>query len=269
MHNRIRMVSALFVYPVKSLGGISLPVSEVERRGLKHDRRWMIVDEEGLFMTQRSDTRLALFRTAIDSCCLRVTAPSGETFAAPLVPTGSTREVRVWKDTCKAIQVSEDIDRWLTGILGKECSLVYMPDESIRQTNPQYTAPGDIVGFADGYQILIIGESSLEDLNSRLDVPLPMNRFRPNVVVKGWEPHQEDEWSELQIGNLKLRAAKKCGRCSVTATDQQTGEVGVEPLRTLATYRLNDQSIQFGAYFVPEQQGSIAVGDSFQGSAEY
>jgi uncharacterized protein YcbX len=137
-----------------------------------------------------------------------------------------------------------------------------MPDESLRATNPSYTRPGDIVGFADAYPVLLISDASLGQLNSKLDSPLPMNRFRPNVVVSGWRAHEEDEFAGIRIGELGFRAAKRCGRCSVTTTDQDTGKVGVEPLRTLAKYRLSDQSVQFGAYFVPETGGSIRVGDA-------
>jgi uncharacterized protein YcbX len=254
-------VSGLYIYPVKSFGGIPLTTSEVGRRGLLQDRRWMLVDQEGVFMTQRTDTRLALFRTAIEPDGLKVVAPSGEVCMAPLEPEGVNRSVRVWKDMCVAIQVSTLIDEWLSEILGRPCSLVYMPEGSLRHTNPAYTSPGDIVGFADAYPILVIGESSLQDLNARLETPVPMNRFRPNITVAGWSAHEEDDWRELRIGDVKMRTAKKCGRCSVTTTDQETGEIGVEPLRTLAKYRLTDQSVQFGAYFVPETPGTIRVGN--------
>jgi uncharacterized protein YcbX len=254
-------ITSLFVFPVKSLGGIAVSESLVAKRGLEHDRRWMIVDADGVFMTQRSDTRLALFRTAISPEGLHLTNPCGETMIANFKPLGKQRSVRVWKDTCDAVQVSAEIDAWLSNSLEQPCGLVYMPEGSHRATSATYTQAGDIVGFADAFQILVIGDSSLDELNSRLDLPLPINRFRPNITVMGWAPHQEDDWSELQIGDVVLRAAKKCGRCSVTATDQQTGVVGVEPLRTLAGYRLEGQAIQFGAYFVPACTGTIRVGD--------
>jgi uncharacterized protein YcbX len=254
-------ISGLFTYPVKSLGGITLAESPVEKRGLKFDRRWMIVDHEDVFMSQRSDTRLALFRSEFNSEGLILRNQSGDCRLVPFNPEGDRRYVRVWKDTCEAVQVSPEIDDWLSGALGQRCSLVYMPEDSLRATNPEYTSAGDIVGFADGYPILIIGGASLEDLNSRLDQAVPMNRFRPNITVSGSGPYQEDEWSEIRIGGVRLRSAKQCGRCSVTTTDQETGEVGIEPLRTLAKCRLNGQSVQFGAYFVPVETGTIRVGD--------
>jgi len=259
-------ITGLFVYPVKSFGGIALSESAVEKRGLKHDRRWMLVDEDGLFMTQRTDTRLALFRTAIEIGELRITSHTGEERCVPFEARGKKRVVRIWKDTCEGVQVCEELDAWLSGQLGTRCSLIYMPDEMIRSTNPEFTIPGDMVGFADGYPVLVVGESSLAELNSKLDAPLPMNRFRANITVKGWEPHEEDGWRKLRVGNLTLRAAKQCARCSVPATDQETGEVGVEPLRALAKYRLKDQKIYFGAYYVPEQCGTLRVGDTIVGN---
>jgi len=230
----------------------------------------MLVDQEGVFMTQRTDTRLALFRTAIEPDGLKVVAPSGEVCMAPLEPEGVNRSVRVWKDMCVAIQVSTLIDEWLSEILGRPCSLVYMPEGSLRHTNPAYTSPGDIVGFADAYPVLVASEESLADLNSRMEVPLPMNRFRANIIVSGCEPFEEDTWPNIQIGDVRFRAVKKCGRCQVTTTDQDTAETGVEPLRTLATYRKEGSNVMFGAYFVPETIGCIRVGDeviiqSFQG----
>lgn len=254
-------ISDLYVYPVKSVGGVRLGSSAIGKRGLHRDRRWMIVDQDGLFMTQRSDTRLALFRTDISDDGLLLTNATGECRCVPYLPEGDARQVRVWRDTCDAVQVSAAIDEWLSDTLGQKCSLVYMPNESIRATNPEFTEPGDIVGFADAYPVLVIGAASLEELNSRLATPLPINRFRPNIVVSASTPYEEDTWARLQIGEVSMRAAKQCGRCSVTATDQDTGVVGVEPLRTLATYRLSGKTVQFGAYFVPVETGTIHVGD--------
>lgn len=255
------VISRLFIYPVKSLGGVELQQSEVEFRGLRHDRRWMLVDAEGVFMTQRTDTRLALFRTAIESDGIRLKNHAGESILAPYSPNGDRQSVRVWRDVVEALQVSPEVDKWFSDSLGQRCSLVYMPDDSMRQTSLDFTREGDRVGFADAFPILVIGEASLIDLNSRLEVELPMNRFRGNIIVQGWEPYAEDRWQRLSVGGLELRAAKRCGRCSVTATNQDTGEVGVEPLRTLAEYRRTDKNVFFGAYFVPEGEGSIQTGD--------
>jgi len=257
-------ISGLRVYPIKSFGGVELSESQVEKRGLRHDRRWMLVDAEGIFLTQRSDTRLALFRTGIGEAGLQLSTPDGRILLVPYEPVGSIKTVQVWKNVCEAVQVCPSVDEWFSDYLGMQCSLVYMPDSSERATHPDFTRQGDIVGFADAFPILVIGEHSLEDLNDRLVVPVPMNRFRPNVIVKGTRPYAEDVWRFFSVGNLSLRFAKSCGRCSVTATDQDTGEVGVEPLRTLATYRLKDQTVLFGAYFVPESEGEVHVGEALR-----
>jgi uncharacterized protein len=255
-------VSGLHIYPVKSLKGITLDRSAVEKRGLRYDRRWMLVDESGQFLTQRSDTKLALIGTSIKPDGLLLTSPCGGSFLVPFCPSGASRIVRVWKDELEAVEVCTEVNNWLSAILELPCSLVYMPDDVVRATNPEFTLPGDMVGFADAYPVLVIGESSLAELNSKLESPLPMNRFRPNIVVIGSAPHEEDSWPGFQIGDVKFRAVKQCARCSVTATDQETGEVGVEPLRTLAKYRLRDQKILFGAYFVPEVEGQVAIGQA-------
>lgn len=257
-------ITILKIYPIKSFAGFETDSSSVGKRGLSHDRRWMLVDREGVFMTQRSDTRLALFRTEMAEFGLRIVSPDGDRCVAPFIPEGEACKVQVWKSGCDAVRVSSEIDRWLSVKLEKECSLVYMPETSIRETHRDYTLAGDIVGFADAFPVLVISEESLNDLNARLDEALPMNRFRPNIVLSGTSPFGEDGWTRMQIGSLKFRFAKTCGRCSVTATNQETGEVGVEPLKTLAKYRLVGKSVQFGAYFVPEGDGVIRVGDTVE-----
>ncbi|MDR3687946.1 MAG: MOSC domain-containing protein [Fimbriimonas sp.] len=260
-------ISGLRIYPIKSFGGVELATTGVERRGLRFDRRWMLVDSEGMFLTQRSDTRLALFRIKIDDDGLILSHPGTGTRHVPYKPTGERRSVQVWKSVCEGVQVSAELDEWFADLLNQQCSLVYMPDDSLRETSREFTQEGDIVGFADAFPILVLGESSMAGLNEKLEMPLPVNRFRPNIIVSGWEPHAEDGWARLQVSDVSLRFAKKCGRCSVTATDQDTGEVGVEPLKTLATYRKDGFNVMFGAYYVPEREGPISVGHSIQGIA--
>jgi len=213
-------------------------------------------------MTQRSDTRLALFRTQLEADGLRILREGFESVKVPFEPQGAARMATVWRDNVEAVQACQEADDWITDILGTRCSLVYMPESTHRQTYLDFTQPGDIVGFADAFQVLVIGEASLADLNSRLEDPLPINRFRGNVILTGSAPFEEDTWPRIEIGGIPFRAAKKCGRCSVTATNQDTGEIGVEPLRTLAQYRQDGKAVMFGAYFVPEASGEIGVGDA-------
>jgi uncharacterized protein YcbX len=255
-------VASLHVYPIKSLGGASVAASTVDGRGLRHDRRWMLVDETGTFLSQRTIAPMALFRVGLFPDRLDVTGPTGDVLSIPHVTAAERIPVRVWNSEVEAARVSDAADAWFTAQMERPARLVYMPDDVVRPTHPDYTLPGDRVGFADAFPVLVAGEASLDDLNSRLETPIPMNRFRPNIVVTGSEPYAEDEWPAFVLGGVRYRRAKRCGRCRVTTTNQDTAEVGVEPLRTLATYRRDGNSVQFGTYFVPESEGAVAVGES-------
>lgn len=254
-------VASLHIYPIKSLGGLALASSEVEPRGLRLDRRWMLVDEEGVFLSQRTIERMALFRVRVADSGLVVTGPSGGRIEVPYVPARERLAVRVWQSEVEAIRVSDEADAWFMAEMGRSARLVYMPDETIRATHPDFSQPGDHVGFADALPVLVAGEASLADLNARLEAPIPMNRFRANIIVAGSEPYAEDEWPGFTLGGIRFRHAKTCGRCRVTTTDQETAVVGKEPLRTLATYRRRENSVIFGTYYIPESTGRVAVGE--------
>jgi uncharacterized protein len=265
-------VSALHVYPVKGLKGVDLREAQATERGLEHDRRWMVVDATGEFLSQRVLPRMATVWTAIEDGMLELSAPDMETLRLPLAPeSGDRMRVRVWTSECEALAPSAEADAWLSGYLGIDgCRLVRMPESTRRTSNALYAGPGKLVGFADGYACLALSESSLADLNARLvakgERALPMNRFRPNVVVAGGPAYDEDAWKEIAIGEAVFRAAKPCGRCQVTTTDQSTGEViGPEPLATLAAYREHPEfGIMFGMNWVMEKKGAIRVGDAVE-----
>ncbi len=264
-------LSALHIYPVKGLKGIELAEARATDRGLEHDRRWMVVDANGEFISQRSHPRMATVWTEISDGALRLSAPDAGEVEVPLAPTpGPTIPVRVWRSTCEALPASPDADAWLTEYLGAPLRLVYMPDRTHRESNPDYAGEGKLVGFADGYAYLLAAESSLADLNARLarkrHPALPMNRFRPNFVVAGSDAYAEDGWKEIRIGEALLRGVKPCGRCQVTTTDQTTGEVvGPEPLATLATYRDSSEfGVMFGMNLVTLVTGAIHVGDAVE-----
>jgi len=262
-------ISSLHVYPVKGLKGIELDAAQATERGLEHDRRWMLVDAEGEFLSQRSHPRMATVWTDIREGVLELSAPDAGSVDVPLEPPPApSRRVRVWNSVCDAVPASGEADAFLSDYLGLACQLVYMPQSTRRASNPAYAGNGEkLVGFADGYAYLVANEASLENLNARLAAAghpaLPMNRFRPNLVVAGAAPWAEDGWRELAIGEAVLRAAKPCGRCEVTTTDQSTGEVmGPEPLATLSTFRSSDEfGVMFGLNLVTLRAGTVRRGD--------
>lgn len=257
------LVSQLNVFPVKGLKGIAVDSAMLTDRGLANDRRFMVVDRDGLFLSQRELPRMATIWTEIAEGELRIAAPDLGEVALPLAPTdGEPLLVEIWNSTCRAIAPSPEADRWLATCLGRSCRLVYMPEETVRMVNPRYAGPGHRVGFADGYPVLVAGESSLADLNARMEQPVPMNRFRANVVLSGAGAFAEDGWRELRVGNARLRLAKPCGRCQVTTTDQVTGEVrSPEPLATLSAYRPSEEfGPRFGMNAVVLDTGLLQVG---------
>jgi hypothetical protein len=256
-------LTGLNIYPIKSARGIPLAESAVDEFGLRYDRRWMVVDESGVFLSQRSHPRLALVVPSVSDETLQVDAPGMPTLQTPLHPkaTVATR-VTVWDDTCPATWVGGPAAEWFSDFLGTACTLVHMADDVVRPANPAFAAAEVRVSFADGFPFLLISEESLADLNRRLTDPVPMNRFRPNLVVAGGGPYDEDGWGSIEIGGVRLQVVKPCDRCLVTTTDQATGERGKEPLRTLATYRKVGGEVMFGQNVVHENTGRLRVGDS-------
>jgi uncharacterized protein YcbX len=265
-------LSALHFYPVKGLKGIDISEATCTARGLRNDRRWMVVDEAGTFLSQREHPRMATVWTDIEDGVLSLSGPDAGSVDVPIgSPAGTPLQtVTVWGTAVKAAAVSPAADAWLSGYLGIPCRLVYMPEESRRESNSKYAGPGKLVGFADGYAYLLANDASLRELNSRLGerrhAPVPMNRFRPNLVVSGADAFAEDGWSEIRIGDAVLRSAKPCGRCQVTTTDQATGEVtGPEPLATLSTFRDSREfGVMFGMNLFTVREGSIRVGDAVE-----
>jgi uncharacterized protein YcbX len=260
-------VTALNIYPVKGLKGIPLEAARCTDRGLEHDRRWMVVDREGTFISQRSHPKMATVWTDIEGDKLLLSAPDVDSVEVPLRMEGkASASVTVWSSTVKATHGPHGASAWLSDYLGEECFLVYMPETTRRNSNPAYAGQDKSVGFADGYAYLVTSEPSLADLNAKLvakdHAALPMNRFRPNIVISGCAPFEEDTWKRIRVGGAVLQSAKPCGRCQVTTTDQSTGEVrGPEPLATLATYRESKEfGVMFGMNFVTVEPGEVRVG---------
>jgi len=265
-------LSEINIYPIKSLGGISLAEARIEERGLRFDRRRMLVDAQGNFLTQREFPKMATLKVSLAAEGLQI-KDGNETLFVPFAPTSSEKiKVKVWSSRCNALLYDETINEWFSAALKTNCRLAFMPDESRRLVNPFYAVRKfqDAVSFADGYPFLLIGEGSLADLNARLDEAIPMNRFRPNFVVKNTEVFAEDDWKKVRIGETVFHVVKPCARCSITTIDQERGvSDGKEPLRTLAQYRLvkraGKQKILFGQNLIAENFGAnIKVGDRLE-----
>jgi uncharacterized protein YcbX len=232
-------LAALYLYPVKSCRGIAVTQATLTAAGLEHDREWMIVTPEGRFMTQREVPRLALIATDLGDDGLTLAAPGAGRLVVPLESGGDVRQVTVWGEHCTAFDQGEPAARWLTELLGRPLRLVRFDPSHRRLSDSMWTGGVEAPNrFSDGYPLLAISRASLDDLNARLPVPLPMDRFRPNLVFEGLPPYGEDALDDLVAGNVRLRRVKPCTRCAITTTNQATAEVeGDEPLRTLKSYR--------------------------------
>src|SRR3954464_5005869 len=256
-------LTGITVYPIKSARGIPAEEWELDEFGLTLDRRWMVVDSGGEFISQRDYPRMALVIPSLRNERWRVDAPGMPTLEVPVHPSPTVlTRVTIWDDRCEATWVGEGAARWFSELLGCAVSLVHMPAHTMREASLVYAPSGSRVSFADAYPILLISEESLADLNRRLRVPLPMNRFRPNLVVAGCEPYEEDTWRSIRIGELAMQVVKPCDRCVITTTDQVTGERGKEPLRTLATYRNVDGKVLFGQNVVHQGSGRLRLGNA-------
>ncbi len=256
-------LSSLHIYPIKSCGGITLNESEIDVFGLRYDRRFMVITPRGEFVTQREVPALASVRVEITGPHLVLNAPDLPTLTMALSPMGGRPVVaQVWDDTVRAVAPDPAADDWFSNVVGQEALLAYIPDSVVREVDRSWAPEGGRTGFADGFPFLIAGEASLADLNSRLAIPLPMNRFRPNLVVSGSEPFAEDGWHQITIGGIRMQVVKPCARCAVTTTDQNTGKrMGDEPLRTLATFRRQEGKVMFGQNVVHYGVGRVGVGD--------
>lgn len=246
------LLTNLYIYPVKSLGGIRLTEAVVEPRGLRHDRRWLIVDERNRFMTQRQTAAMAHLKVAPAHNGFLLSHQERPDMLPLYVPFAGTPEktlfVTIWDDMVFAWRARPECDEWLSEVLGQPCKLVYMSDMVRRDVEPDYNPEGQLVSFADGYPFLLIGQESLAELNSRLAEPVGMDRFRPNLVFSGGAAFAEDDWAEFTIGTVAFRAVRACGRCVLTTIDQTTARKNPagEPLRTLAAYRNQDGKAMFG-----------------------
>jgi uncharacterized protein len=259
-------VSQLFIYPIKSLGGIMLNTAEVTDRGLKYDRRWMLIDDNNRFISQREFAKMALLKVSIEADGLRVTYTLNQSsIFIPFHPqTNTIIQATVWDDTCEGTLVSPEVDQWLTQVLGMSSRLIYMTDASLRAVDPRYAREQEVTSFADAYPFLLIGQASLDELNSRLQNQIKMDRFRPNIVFTGGEPYAEDVMPHIRINDIDFYGVKRCARCVMITIDQQNAAKNVEPMKVLAGYRAQNNKIYFGQNLLHTGSGNINVGDTLE-----
>ncbi|MGV9558416.1 MOSC domain-containing protein [Streptomyces sp. NPDC003401] len=261
---------SIHVHPVKAFRGQAPREAEVEPWGLAGDRRWVLIDHGGKVVTQRQQPRLAQAAAELlPGGGLRLSAPGLAPLTVSVPQPAGTVPLEIFRDKVEGVLADEAAHAWCSAHLGADVRLVHMDDPATRRAvDPEYGLPGETVSFADGYPLLVTTVASLDALNSLIargehaaEGPLPMNRFRPNVVVTGTKPWAEDGWSRLTIGEVGFRVAKPCGRCVVTTTDQSTAERGREPLHTLGRHRRLDGRLVFGQNLVPLSRGTVRVGD--------
>lgn len=262
---KLSTLSAITFYPVKSLAGISVTRWPVTKTGLQYDRKWMLVDNAGQFLSQRKLPNMALIKTALTSSHLILSASGMENLSLPLTPAdGDIINSSIWNVLCEARNVSLEADQWLSSFLNTDCRLVYQPDETIRQVDPEYGRRTDNVAFSDGFPFLIVSENSLVSLNREMQLNLPMTRFRPNLVISGCPSYAEDSWREISIGAIDFRLPKPCSRCAIPTIDPDTAQTGKEPLRTLNRIRKWQNNVYFGQNALHNQCGTLTVGDTVQ-----
>lgn len=262
------IVSALYVYPLKSARGVSLDVVELDDRGPRADRRWMVVDDRGKFLSQRTAPAMARIAPGLTDEGLTLAAP-GMTVLSEREPEDAPGapaiEGRVYGGSCRVLLASPAANAWLTRFLGISARLVYQPESSVLPMSPDHGGASQAprrIALTDGSPLLLIGQASLDDLNRRLETPVPMDRFRANVVVQGTAPYEEDEWGSIAIGAVEFEVSGACTRCAATTIDQATGQRGLEPLRTLATYRKAGSGVNFGQNLSHHGPGALRVGDT-------
>ena len=257
-------ISQLAIYPVKSMRQVQLQKSTLQFGGLKHDRRWMVVDKDGVMITQRKVARMCLIQPQLLApeidCSLKLTAPGMQDIVVFVPDDRVKRKAKVWDDLCNAYDAGDEVAHWLTEFLAMDCRLVYFPDDEIRIVDQGYAQPNDQTAFSDGFPILLTTQASLDDLNSRMDEVIPMARFRPNIVISGSGAFAEDEWQQLKVGEITLRIVKPCSRCVIPSIDIATAEKTAEPTKTLISYRKRDNKIFFGQNVVADGEGELEVG---------
>lgn len=255
-------LSEITLYPIKSCGGLSVTSIRVDRFGPAGDRRWMVVKEDGGFLSQREHPQMSQVEVIPERGGIQLHAGGAAISVAVPAASVPTLPVRVWEDRVMAQDAGNEAAEWLGRQLGRSCRLVFMPEDTLRRVDGVYASEGETVSFADGFPLLLISQASLDELNSRLAAPVPMNRFRPNLVVTGCEPYAEDSWRRIRIGEMEFDVAKPCSRCVMPSINQETGERDPHINRVLAGFRRFNGQILFGQNLLYQQVGQLHTGDA-------
>jgi len=259
-------LSKIMVYPIKSLGWIEPEEWEVQKRGFKLDRRWMLVDEEGNFVSQRKFPQLAILKTEITSSGILVkNSFTQENFEIPFeIKKKKQLKVKIFNDETSALYAGNQASNFFSNFLKTKVKLVFMPEEFTRPVNPAYGSKKDIVSFADGFPYLLINTASVVNLNKRLKKKIPAERFRPNLIIEGKIPFEEDGWSKIKIGEIIFKIVKPCSRCTVITVNQKTGEKEPEPLKVLSEFRKVENKVMFGENLIAAREGKLKIGDKIE-----
>ena len=260
-------LTGIRVYPVKSLPAIHFEQNEVQPQGLKDDRLYMLVDENGLFITQRKYPQLALIKVQQTECSFSFVAENRLPITIDETNFQTeTLKVKIWQDECVGLVADVKVNQWFSQYLGFPVRLVRYNHQAPRAIDGNYSQPDDIVSFADGFPLLVISQASLNDLNSKLETPVSMTNFRPNIIVDGCDAFAEDDWKQIRIGEVIFDAVKRCSRCVLTTVNPETGKRSEngQPLKTLSQYRKAEGGVFFGMNLIPRSAGTIQVNDMIE-----
>ncbi len=256
------ILNQIFVYPVKSLSGIKVSKWSVNDKGLLHDRKWMLIDSNNQFLSQRRVPKMVLIKTQITGSQLILSHSTASSISLPLNPSdGKDCETTLWNQLCSAKTTNKEADQWLSDFLDIPCRLVYQPDKAIRPLDPDYANPTDKAYFSDGFPFLIASQASMDSLNQSMRLNLPIQRFRPNLVISQCHSFAEDQWREIEINSIGFRLPKPCSRCSVPTIDLETAETNKEPLKTLNRLRKWNKQVFFGQNALHNNAGELSIGN--------
>lgn len=254
-------ISELTIYPIKSARGISLDSMQLQTMGPECDRRWMVIDKNNTFITQRKVSKMSLINVELTQQGIRLSTDGMASCSVTKPNSGETFDSSVWGSDVQGLDCGDEVAIWLSDFLSKDCRLIYMPDDFNRAVNTDFASKQEQVGFADGFPLLITSQASLDDFNNKLDNKISMDRFRPNIVISGNQAYAEDQWQIIAIGDIEFSLVKPCSRCIMPSINPQTGVKEMAVNKALQTYRRRDRETFFGQNALYNRFGSISIGD--------